>query len=96
MIFAWKNYHICGNIKSAVITTLPIKIIPYIDVSENNRPIVPITHYLGRTSEGLENAVAHVIENLTPVTVEWGVAEENRITYNRKEVSGRNIFYERG
>src|SRR5690606_20869455 len=34
--------------------------------------------------KGLEKAADHVSDNLTPVTVEWGKAEENRITYNRK------------
>ena len=83
-----KLSHLLGISKSAVITNSSHNhTIPYIDVSENNRPDYPqsLCWDLGRDFiEGLENAVAHVIENLTPVTVEWGVAEENRITYNRK------------
>ncbi|MGI6522115.1 MAG: hypothetical protein ACOX2D_13455 [Fermentimonas sp.] len=83
-----KLSHSLGISKSAVITNSSHNhTIPYIDVSENNRPDYPqsLCWDLGRDFiEGLENAVAHVIDNLTPVTVEWGVAEENRITYNRK------------
>lgn len=63
--------------------------IPLIDVSDKGRPETGspelLPWELGREFiAGFEKSVNFIAENLTPVTVEWGIAEENRITYNRK------------
>lgn len=44
--------------------------------------------------EGLSQAAAGLKKNLTPVTVEWGVAREERFTYNRRgrRPDGRAYF----
>lgn len=42
----------------------------------------------------LRKAAAQLAKTLEPVTVEWGVAEENRITYNRRgrRLNGKTYF----
>jgi len=65
--------------------------IPFLDVSNKERPEegTPelLSWELGREfMTKFENAAMQLNKNLCPVTVEWGVAEENRITYNRKGV----------
>lgn len=54
-----------------------------------------LSRELGREFEKkLIQAAAHVSKSLVPVTIEWGNAEENRITYNRrgKYVNGKSYF----
>lgn len=65
--------------------------IPYIDVSdtgsEGKEKHELLSWQLGREFlSGLQTAAEYVKKNLVPVSVEWGKAEENRITYNRKGV----------
>ncbi|GAA5219997.1 hypothetical protein [Membranihabitans marinus] len=65
--------------------------IPYLEVRDVERPEEG-TPYLLSWELGREfltefKKAAHELEkNLQPVSVEWGVAEEKRITYNRKGV----------
>ncbi|MDF9798932.1 hypothetical protein OKW21_004195 [Catalinimonas alkaloidigena] len=54
-----------------------------------------LTWELGKEFETeIEKATEKLSKESTPVTVEWGVAEENRITYNRKgyREDGRSYF----
>jgi hypothetical protein len=65
--------------------------IPVLDVKSEESPEKGTPQYmvweLGQEYlKGLRDAANYVKNNLQPVTVEWGKAEENRITYNRKGV----------
>jgi len=62
--------------------------IPFLNVSEKkpdaDSPQL-LSWELGNDfKEKLQKAATYVSKNLEPVSVEWGKAEENRITYNRK------------
>ena len=74
--------------------------VPFLDVESKVRPGTEegtgalIAWELGKEFiEGMETAARYVEKNLKPVTVEWGVAEENRITYNRKGVRPDGTTY---
>ncbi|MDD4143486.1 MAG: hypothetical protein PHN68_02510 [Prolixibacteraceae bacterium] len=72
--------------------------IPFIDVSDGESKIKEdyelLSWKLGREFlSGLEKAANHVKNNLVPVSVEWGKAEENRITYNRKGIRPDGTTY---
>lgn len=63
--------------------------IPFPDVRDIEMPEKGTPEYLSwelgqEFREVFTNAVDNLESGLTPVTVEWGVAEENRITFNRK------------
>ncbi|MEX2512441.1 MAG: hypothetical protein WD398_06015 [Cyclobacteriaceae bacterium] len=65
--------------------------IPFLDVREVDMPEKGSSDYLswelGREFiREFSRATDEISNRLTPVLVEWGVAEENRITYNRKGV----------
>ncbi len=63
--------------------------IPFPDVRDSKTPAEGTPEYLswelGREFiKGLDKAIEQVSGNLVPVSIEWGVAEENRLSYNRK------------
>lgn len=73
--------------------------IPFPDVRDVEMPekgtSLFLSWELGREfREEFTKALMNLKANLAPVTVEWGVAEENRITYNRKgvHVDGTTYF----
>lgn len=76
--------------KQAVITNASHNhTIPILDVKTEERPQIGTSEYmlweLGQEYlAGLREAADFVSKSLQPVTVEWGKAEETRITYNRK------------
>lgn len=78
--------------KEAVVTNASHShTIPILDVKTQERPEIGTSEYmlweLGQEYlAGLRKAAEFVSKNLQPVTVEWGKAEETRITYNRKGI----------
>ncbi len=72
--------------------------IPFIDVPDTGSTGKEEHEHLSRELgqkflSGLETAADHVNKNLVPVSVEWGKAEENRITYNRKGIRPDGTTY---
>ncbi|HLT34238.1 MAG TPA: hypothetical protein VKZ98_10645 [Aquaticitalea sp.] len=73
--------------------------IPIVDIRDVQMPDKTSPQYLswelGREfRNGFINALENLEAQLKDVTVEWGVAEENRITYNRKgyRLDGQSYF----
>lgn len=73
--------------------------IPWLDVDSGNTPLKgspeALAHDLGMEfMAGLKKAAIALEKSLEPVSVAWGKAEENRITYNRRGVypDGKTYF----
>lgn len=65
--------------------------VPWLSVDENNTPEVNTPQYLSweigmNFLEKLRTGLSTLEKGLSAVSVEWGTAEENRISYNRRGV----------
>jgi hypothetical protein len=73
--------------------------IPYLQVDSTNLPAAgspqQLSWELGQDFlQKLQKAATQLAKTLEPVSIEWGVAEENRITYNRRgrRLNGKTYF----
>ncbi|MBD2703520.1 hypothetical protein IC229_22940 [Spirosoma sp. BT702] len=73
--------------------------IPFLLVDSTAKPDLKTPHYMSwelgqEFLQKLQQSANKLTQTLEPVTVEWGVAEENRITYNRRgrRLDGKTYF----